>query len=432
MTTNFLHVTELCKQDNANCGQEDWSIRACNYLANQASDPIKESDISLCANTYIVNGTLNPDTLDTSYNVEVPNNDYFIASASPVEQVGLEAWSLVNAFESSFNDIIMKLDDRYDSPHNHSDTDTVNNPVGHYFHKHQDDDPTKPVDFSIPNTGSMVTPHKHTSSTSSDGTTTYNTYPLGGIDRASLTSDVMFGQDINNETNWSFIQDHWKGIYIIGDSPDDYPVGISAEKWIEDLSEQIKKIEDITKELKDNYNSSSEDVGCKDQGNLGKATSNGECITNYHLTSKCEDETTGQYFLCSSLKNKENKKYQKNLNSSHAAKLSAKNQTMLYNINVSACVNLVIGILLLLFIIFKLFKLPSPTKKIGEVASKVSDGAKKTANAAKKNVGKATNVAKDGAAIAAKKTAESAKKGMAQIDNLTNAAKAPPKPNLKK
>ena len=31
--TDYVHVTESCKQDNANCGQEDWSIRACNYLA---------------------------------------------------------------------------------------------------------------------------------------------------------------------------------------------------------------------------------------------------------------------------------------------------------------------------------------------------------------------------------------------------------------
>lgn len=419
MTTNFLHVTELCKQDNVNCGQQDWSIRACNYLASQASDPIKESDISLCANTYIVNDPVEGKV--TSYDDENPNNNYFIASTPPSEKGGLEAWSLVNAFESSFNEIIMKLDDNYDSQHNHTDTDTVNNPVGDYFHKHQDDDPNKPVDFSNPNTGSMVTPHTHDDANAS--------YPLEGIDRASLTSDKMFGQGNDNETNWSFIQDDWKGIYVRGSASDNYPLGISAEKWIEDLSEQIKKIEEITDNLEYNYNSSAID-GC-DYG-LGKATSNEECITNYHLTSKCEDETTGQYFSCSSLKNKENKKYQKNLNSSHAAKLSAKNQTMLYNINVSACVNLVIGILLLLFIIFKLFKLPSPTKKMSEVASKVSDGSKKTANAAKKNVGKAAAVAKDGAAIAAKKTAESAKKGMAQIDNLTNAAKAPPKPNLKK
>ena len=423
MTTNFLHVTELCKQSNANCGQEDWSIRACNYLASLPEDDIryiKENDISLCANTYIVNATL--DSTETSYDFENPNNNYFIASGPPSEQVSLEAWSLVEAFESSFNEIIMKIDNTYDSSHNHT-PNADNPPVLDYFHTHQkndlgEDDPTKPVDFSNPNTGSMVTPHTH-------GDTDVS-YPLVGINRSNLVDNNGSGNEINmfenaeDATNWSFKQDHWRTIVVSGTD--------TVENAIRNLESKITEIEAITRRLKDDYNSKII-VGCDD--GLGKATSGG-CITNDNLTSKCKDETTGQWGSCSDLKIEENKKYQTNLNSSHAAKLSAKNQTMLYNINVSACVNLVIGILLLSFIIFKLFKLPSPTKKMGEVASKVSDGAKKTANAAKKNVGKAANVAKDGAAVAAKKTAETAKKGMTQIDNLTNAAKAPPKPNLKK
>ena len=425
MTTNFLHVTELCKDDNTNCGQEDWSIRACNYLATLTDSDnryVKERDISLCANTYIVNGTL--DSTVTSYNVENPNNNYFIANQLPFEQTQLNAWTKVQTFERAFNQIIMKLDNTYDSSHNHAQN-ADNPPRLDYFHTHQDDDPTKPVNFSNPNTGSMVTPHTHN--------TTDASYPLVGINRSNLVDENGSDNEINmfenapDATNWSFIQNHWETINI---SDTDTPITI--ENAISELKRIIAQIENMTTDIKDNYNSSSKDVGCESEDNLGKATSSGTCITNDHLRSKCKDETTGQWGSCSSLKIKENKKYQTNLNSSHAAKLSAKNQTMLYNINVSACVNLVIGILLLSFIIFKLFKLPSPTKKMGEVASKVSDGAKKTANSAKKNVGKAANVAKDGAAVAAKKTAETAKKGMAQIDNLTNAAKASPKPNLKK
>lgn len=423
--TDYVHVSDSCKEANS-CGQEDWSIRACNYLATLTDDDdkyIKVNDISLCAKTYIVdaevNGQINFDDIGNNLPTASSGN-FFIAEQSPSEPNNLKAWTWVKAFEASFNEIIMKLDDTYDNSHNH----TNNVPVGDYDHTHIGDIPSNPVNFST--AGGMVTPHTHTSTTSG-ATTTYDPYPENGINRSNLVDTDATGTQINmfknadDVTNWSFRDDHWKEIYITGDGTG--ATDISAEKWVTDLERTIQNIKDITDELRHKYNSSSIS-DCIGSGNLGKATHNEGCITDNNLSSKCLNDI-GEYVPCSLLKQKERRDLSNNINIAHAAKLSAKNQTMLYNINVSATVNLAVGIAVLIYMIFKLFNLPNPAKKMGEVAGKISDGAKKTAAATKKNVGKAATVAKDGAAVAAKKTAAVAKKGIGKIDELTAATKAP-------
>lgn len=414
MTLQNLLVSSECKLNGDGCSQTEWSARACNFLAtkNQNTDTWTQKDLSLCGLTFIPDSKVRGGTDGNGQIFGISVNDVNegnYAVPQPNHKDGIGIWHLVQLYDVCFNEMVRIFDEHFTEPHYHDTTtgkaykNGTQEPLpSKYQHKHVD--VNKKVDFNRGNytgnqhLGSLITPHTHNISFPYSLGLTEGKYPKNGF--TAIPAGVLY----DNKT-------YWKS--VVGS--DDYGLnnGKNLQQYITDLEGIITQIENRTELMKINNaenkiattgveqtNTSLKDIMCLDSNNFEKD--------------------------CTEVKRFESSENKRLFDEAGAAKMGAKNKNMLYSLNISATINLAFGIVILLFLIFKMFKLPNPINKMKEAASSVqktaSETGKKAAAATKKTAEKVKDTAKEAAA----KGSKLGEKGLKQMDNLANAATSKP------
>ena len=428
MTLQNLLVSSECKANGDGCSQTEWSARACNFLATQNTETWSQKDLSLCGLTFIpdnaVLGSGNNDGTGNINNIPntVPttgNEQGDFASLVPSHKDTIGIWHLVQLYDVCFNEMVRIFDEHFTEPHYHDPTTGNANKDGTIFplpekyqHKHVDND--KKVDFNRGNytgdeyLGGLVTPHTHNINFPySSGLTGGGKYPKTGF------TDIPSGIEYDNKTYWKTVE---------GSADYGLNNGKTLQQYITDLEGIITEIQNRTELMKIN---NAENI---------IATTDTSQTSTYLKDIMCLDSNNFERD-CTEVKGFESSENKRLFDEAAAAKMGAKNKNMLYSLNISATINLAFGIVILLFLIFKMFKLPNPINKMKEAASSAqktaSETGKKAADATKKTVEKAKDSAKEAAA----KGTKLGEKGLKQMNNLAKAATTKPsasKPPTKK